>query len=496
MIVNVKSQIAEGSCWDVKMGETALISKRRLDSYIDHNSDSIMIIDQKGNIQRVNNTFEKTFGFKREEVENQTSSECPIIPQTYKEEVELLCKHAQNGMSISGFETKRMTKSGTILDIHMSLTPFLNRDNEVESWIVIYRDITEQKQNQKELEATKAELETFVENNVDAIMFVDQNGSLLKINKAFETIFGWKYDELKDIPLMNQPFISRKELRKIYSILKELTNGERVSGLETKGITKSGDLLPFLVSITNISEKKRYAVILKDISILKSTQELLHRSETLSLVGQLAAGVAHEIKNPLTSLKGFTQLLKSSCSEKELEYFEIMEEEFNRIELIVNEMMVLAKPQTLKVCQNDLAGIIDHVLALLNTEAIMKNIEIVKDILDIPSIECDQNQIKQVFVNVIKNAIDSMSSSGKIVVRAKEVPSGHVEIEIIDEGEGIPEHVLPKLTQPFYTTKNKGTGLGLMMTSNIINKHNGTLQFNSREGEGTVVTITLPITQE
>ncbi|URM31051.1 PAS domain S-box protein [Cytobacillus firmus] len=229
-----------------------------------------------------------------------------------------------------------------------------------------------------------------------------------------------------------------------------------------------------------------------DISDKKKEQEqLLQKSEKLALLGQMAAGIAHEIRNPLTSIKGFVQLFKSS-SQKE-EYFDIVLSELDRINGIVGEFLVLAKPTANIFEKQDLTKLISEVILLSNTQSILNNVEIkVENKVNAPMIHCERNQLKQVFLNIIKNAIEAMPDGGQLTIKVMKKTGNTISVQFIDQGVGISEDRIPSLGEPFYTTKEKGTGLGLMICYKIIENHNGRLTIESKVGEGTKMEIELP----
>lgn len=230
----------------------------------------------------------------------------------------------------------------------------------------------------------------------------------------------------------------------------------------------------------------------QDITVQKQTEELLRKTEKLHVAGQLAAGIAHEIRNPLTALKGFVKLMCHANEESKLRYYHIMQEEFNRIELILGELLILAKPQAVAYMPHDPLLILEEVIQLLNTEAIMNNVEIfLNGDTNLPQVKCERNQIKQVFVNVIKNAIEAMPLGGILSVTAY-VHGGDVVLKFADQGQGISEDRLPRIGEPFYTTKEKGTGLGMMVSFTIIEEHHGVINYQSKLGVGTTVHIQLP----
>ncbi|OPH53042.1 hypothetical protein BC351_32835 [Paenibacillus ferrarius] len=230
----------------------------------------------------------------------------------------------------------------------------------------------------------------------------------------------------------------------------------------------------------------------QDITLQKQTEELLRRTEKLNVAGQLAAGIAHEIRNPLTALKGFAKLMCHANEDSRLRYFQIMQEEFNRIELILGELLILAKPQVLAYQLHDVIAILREVIELLNTEAIISNVIIdLTSELDLPLVRSESSQLKQVFINVIKNAIEAMPTGGNLRIIVRKM-ANQVAFFFEDQGQGISEERLPRIGEPFYTTKEKGTGLGMMVSFAIIDEHQGHIEYQSKLGVGTTVLIQLP----
>jgi signal transduction histidine kinase len=226
------------------------------------------------------------------------------------------------------------------------------------------------------------------------------------------------------------------------------------------------------------------------IKTMEKVNEDLRHKEKLALVGQLATSIGHEIRNPLASLKGFTQLQHEKYPD-EKEFYKIMENEIERINLIANDLMYLGRPRTLNKENHDVNEIIEYVITILNPIAQSNNVNIHLNIDNEVKIKCDENQIKQVFINLIKNAIEAMPMGGNVNITSEVVNNGMLIIYIQDEGNGV--ETLDLLGQPFFTTKHDGNGLGLMVTFNIIEQHNGKIIFKSELGKGTTVELNLPI---
>lgn len=232
------------------------------------------------------------------------------------------------------------------------------------------------------------------------------------------------------------------------------------------------------------------------INAINSSNEKLRHREKLAFVGQMATSLGHEIKNPLASLKGFTQLQMEKYPGDQ-QYYSIMEQEIERINSIVNDLMVIGKPRSTNFQKNNLKEIIAYVISITKQLACDKKITLAAVLDDdLPLIECDENQFKQVFINLINNGIESMADGGTLKIQTNLIAKKMISISVVDQGSGIEQAEIDRLFEPFYTTKPEGTGLGLMVTKKIVEDHQGDIQVRSEIGSGTTVTITLPTTQK
>lgn len=276
---------------------------------------------------------------------------------------------------------------------------------------------------------------------------------------------------------------------------KDASSGNKpLKSIEYKLKRQDGTTMDFEVSSLKIIFEGVEAVLSigKDITEKnEQTDQLLQKSEKLALLGQMAAGIAHEIRNPLTSIRGFVQLFKGD--EGQNVYYDIVLSELDRINGIVGEFLFLSKPTTTAMQQRDVKKLLNDVVTLIQTQTILSNIQISMEYKsNLPYVYCDENQLKQVFLNILKNATEAMPNGGTIELKVKKDNERGVVIQITDQGVGIPKERIPSLGEPFFTTKEKGTGLGLMTCYKIIENHQGQLQIESEVDKGTTVHIILP----
>ncbi|WP_428911562.1 ATP-binding protein [Niallia sp. Krafla_26] len=229
----------------------------------------------------------------------------------------------------------------------------------------------------------------------------------------------------------------------------------------------------------------------RDITARKMTERRLIQSEKLSVLGELATGIVHEIKNPLTSIKGFLQLMLETRPDPD--FLEIIKDEVERIEEIANELLFFSKPKEEQFTEQKITPIVKDAVFLFENEASNRNIKINVNAEDENFVVMGKrNHLKQVMINLIKNGIEAIEKDGHITINIYQNCNQSICIDVKDNGKGIPKEKLINLGQSFFSTKEKGTGLGLMVTFNIIKNHKGFVKVDSELNKGTTFTIELP----
>jgi PAS domain S-box-containing protein len=238
-------------------------------------------------------------------------------------------------------------------------------------------------------------------------------------------------------------------------------------------------------------------VMFKDVTALRSLEAQVQRSDRLAMIGQIAAGTAHEIRNPLTSIKGFLQILKSTFEQKHMpkehSFTEVMLSEIDRINELVSEFLLLSKQREAILAAVDVQNVLRGILPIIQSEALLHDTEVRYEPAEsLPGVTADQEMLKQVFLNICKNGIEAMSEGGVLTIVEKiDRAERKVLIDIHDTGPGIPLFLVDKIFDPFFTTKEEGTGLGLSVCQRIIHDIGGTIRVSSK-GYGTTFTVGIP----
>ncbi|WP_336773475.1 ATP-binding protein [Paenibacillus sp. MMO-58] len=364
----------------------------------------------------------------------------------------------------------------------------------IESHERLRRTIAERNEMELSLHESEYQYRLIAENTSDLIVVMDPDHSIRYFSPSHAFVLGYSSLALNRAEL--DRIISPDDTKMFNQTIIKIMNQKKSLSMEIRFRHLDGRLIPFDSLCKPVEGKdgriEHIVIISRDISERKKAEEFLLQSEKLSIVGELAAGVAHEIRNPLTTLKGFLQLYK--IENPTMKYGDLLRDELERIEIITSELLSMAKPQAAMYTVANVKDVIEQTLEFLTPQALLSNIEFIREYEgDYFPVTCAKYQLKQVFLNILKNAIESMSKGGEIHIGIQLDEAGECLISIQDQGCGIPDEHLHRLGQPFYSLKEKGTGLGLMISHKIIKQYHGRIVYDSKVDIGTRIEIRLPV---
>ncbi|RLQ96192.1 PAS domain-containing sensor histidine kinase [Falsibacillus albus] len=411
-------------------------------------------------------------------------------PDDYEKDVKLLSEMNEGKRQEYFLEKRYLCKNG-VLKFGILNVSLIQDESTGERFLLRQiQDITDKIKIGYSLRENEKKYRLLAENSSDIINLHDRDGQYLYVSPSVTTLLG--YDPHEITGQSPYDYIHPDDVPIIEKYHKKILIDHEPVLVTYRSKKKDGSYIWLETTIKAVENSDEFISVSRDIQHRIETDRLLRRSEKLAVVGQLAAAVAHEIRNPLTPIKGFIQLFKDTKTVNE-KYVDIVLDELDRVETIISEFLAMAKPHHERMEIIHVESLVENIVELMGTEALMNNKEIVFTGSDTcPKIQGDANSIKQVIVNIIQNGLDAIDEKGTVDVRV--IPfEENICIQVEDNGCGIPQERLSKLGEPFYSTKEKGTGLGLMTSFNIIDQHKGKVEVQSEMDEGTTVTIFLPL---
>jgi two-component system sensor histidine kinase HydH len=350
----------------------------------------------------------------------------------------------------------------------------------------------------KALRQTKDYTREVVANMANGLISLDPKGKIVSFNHLALELLDLEESEARGMDLRESIDF---ESSGIQSTLADCIPVLEYEILHQK---KSGKMVPLALSVTPIKNDQDgcegAVLVLRDLTEIKLLQEKVKRSEKLAAIGELAASVAHEIRNPLSSIRGFAQFLCHALKDraKEKEYAEIMVIEVDRINRVVTDLLTFARPMKAELAPTDVTDIIEHSVRLVQEEAQSRRVKIQMNISNLTKLPLDQSQISQALLNLLLNAIQALDSEGLVEIGAVlNTSESRLHLWVEDDGPGIARDKIKRIFEPFYTTKEKGTGLGLAIVNKIVENHNGEINVISPlpgMAQGCRFSIFIPIT--
>lgn len=331
----------------------------------------------------------------------------------------------------------------------------------------------------------------------NGLLSIDLDEKIISYNLLALELLGVKEDEIKEMD-----FNDLIDYRGA-GVFETLDHCRSVLDREINYQKKTGEIVPLALSITPIigagDSCQGAVIVMRDLRELKQLEEKVRRSEKLAAIGELAAGVAHEIRNPLSSIKGFAQYLRHALKDKpkEKEYAETMVSEVDRINTVVTDLLTFARPMKAELIPTDLTELVGHTIRLMQPDAQSRNVSVQRNISDLRKIPLDAHQMTQAILNLLLNALQAVKNGGRIEVGAEFNPSDSLlKLWVEDDGSGITADQKEKIFDPFFTTREKGTGLGLPIVHKIVENHSGEINLESPpfgKNQGTRITLSIPV---
>jgi two-component system, NtrC family, sensor kinase len=480
-----------GVAIDITERKQAQEQLRMLSSVTQQVSDSIIVTDPKMRITYMNRAAQDLFGYTIDEARGKNLAmfnKNPITEKTSREINETVTA----GKVWSGTLTKKR-KDGRTIICDCRLSPLYDKEGKISSYIDVQCDVTERKEVEAKLHAQRQLIEGILATMPEGVLVIGGNDRVILANHSAHHIFHLRHNAIKNRLL--------KDIIPVDQLL-NLYNGVKLGKQED-------NTLEFRYRVHNIDkifvcgaikmDEERTLLTFTDVSRERDEKEKLYLTDRLASLGEMAAGLAHELNNPLTGILSLSQLLvESDIPPEPKEDLQCIHSEAKRAANIVKNVLLFTRNNNFEHGQASVNEVVRDVLRLREYEEKANNINVVTNLQEsLPDIQVDEFQLQQVFLNIILNAeaaIKDANRPGLLTVTTEGV-NHHVNIMFGDNGCGIKKNVLPRIFDPFFTTKDigKGTGLGLSICYGIVSKHGGKISVKTQVNKGTTFTIRLPV---
>jgi PAS domain S-box-containing protein len=362
----------------------------------------------------------------------------------------------------------------------------------------LQNELSENVRLRQEIEAVYNYLRSLVDSSPDTMFDISGDGIINYVSGNLKTERGSIFKEIKGKPFTE--FVAPEHRALALTVWDDVKKGI-YQPFEIEATEKDGSKRSLLVTPRPVEGTDRYVFVQRDITEFKDLEKKFYESEKLAAIGQLSAGIAHEVRNPLSSIKMSLQILERRMQPEgnDLERFRIAQREVEHLEELVNDVLIYAKPAVPRKEPSDIRRMIENALALAERLVTDKNIHVQTDFDDaLPLMNVDAVMLEQAFLNIYRNAVDAMEMGGILRTAARRTGNDPalLEITVEDNGCGIDAADLPHVFNPFFTKKKYGTGLGMTQVKKIIDLHMGSIEIRSKNKEGTQVMVTFPINQE
>jgi PAS domain S-box-containing protein len=474
-------------------------SEERLRSIVESAVEGIVTIDERGTLETFNPAAERLFGYAASEVLGRNVS--VLMPSPDQEHHDGYLAHYRNTGERKIIGTGRQVlgkrKNGSTFPLHLSVGEMIVDGRR--GFTGILHDLSVRTAMEVALRKSEERLRSIVESAIDGIIVIDERGHIQAFNPAAERLFGYKANDVLDRNvslLMPSP---DREQHDQY-LKKYLTTGQQHIigvGREVIGLRRDGStfLLHLSVGEMTIDGRRSFTGLIHDLTQRVELEHLLSEQKSLAKLGEMAAVVAHEVKNPIAGIRGALQVITSRMPADQRDRTILMDiiARLDSLNSIVQDMLMFARPRALRQEPIALESLISETAALIRQDPSMGDLDIA--VTGSTALAGDREMLQVVFQNILMNAAQAMGGHGRIDVRIMAATHQGCRIDVVDRGPGMPPEVRDKAFDAFFTTKHRGTGLGLPIARGVVDRHGGTIQINATEGGGTTVSVVLPLTR-
>lgn len=466
-----------------------------LDAIVESSDDAIVARDAAGVIVLWSPGAERMYGYAQEEILGRSIG--ILVPDDKRAEFDDMTRLVAAGRPVPPTDTCRLTKDGRRIDIVLTITPVADAEGRVIGAVAVGRDITEQRRADFALRRSEARWRAVIDSAVDGILVIDRRGRLESFNPAAERLFGYRAEEVlgQNVSiLMPEPYATEHDgyLRRYLE-----TRDPRIigSGRDVTGRRRDGSTFPLHLSVAeaSIEGETKFTGIVRDLTDRVAMEVQLRHESGLARIGELAAVLAHEVKNPLAAVSGAIQML-AGLLPPEGEEQRVVEEVLQRIDGLSNlmsDLLLYARPPQPSIMPIDVAELLQSVVSFLKADPAWQGVDVALD--GKPArIAADPHLVKIALQNLLMNAMQAMRGRGTIGVIVSEV--GHMaHVDVVDSGPGMSAAVQARVFTPFFTTKARGTGLGLATVRRIAESHSGAVSILRTSASGTAMRLSIPL---
>ena len=480
-----------------KQAEEALReSEKKFKNMVEVTSDWTWECDKEGLYVYASPRIKNLLGYEASEILGKTpfdlmpEKEIARIGNFFKEKV-------AKKEAFYGLENINCHKDGHLVTMETSAVPVFDEDGRFKGYRGIDRDITERKQAEEALRESEGRLYTVLETIQEGITFSDETGRFYIYNSAMEKLTGYSREEADICPdFIKLLYPDPQDQQRALQGIEELLEGGTCREVEMRILTKDGQLKYIFIwsSLVLYKGRKIFLSVYRDISERKE----MEKRERLAQLGELVADMAHEVNNPLMIISGNAQisLMEEIQNENVKENLKIIFDECRRAKDIIQRLLKFSRPSRGELREIDINKGIEAVVGIVEHQFELSSIEIIRDYTkDLPVISADEQQLAEVFMNLLNNSKDAMPKGGVVTISTS-LAGNFLKIDFKDTGCGMENEVMGRIFEPFFTTKEKGTGLGLSVCYGIIRAHNGELKFKSELHKGTIATVLLPLRKD